>query len=86
MYTMSCQVMATVFLLVVVGVLEVVEVVRVVRAFFCCAAMVPPLLGEQGITSTASGPRATWGDEETENEKEEEEDAEALCSSQMTHA
>lgn len=43
MYTMSCQVMATVFLLVVVGVLEVVEVVRVVRAFFCCAAMVPPL-------------------------------------------
>lgn len=46
----------------------------------------PLSLGEQGITSTASGPRATWGDEETENEKEEEEDAEALCSSQMTHA
>lgn len=48
MYTMSCQVMATVFLLVVVGVLEVVEVVRVVRAFFCSAAMVPPLSGGAG--------------------------------------
>lgn len=74
--------MSTVFLLVVVVVLE--AVVEVVRAFFAVQPWSP-----QGITSTASGPRATWGDEETENEKEEdaeEEDAEALCTPQMTHA
>lgn len=75
---MSCQVMSMVFLLVVV--LEVVEVVEVVRAFFAVQPWSP-----QGITSTASGPGATWGDEETENEKEDD-DAEALCSPQMTHA
>ncbi|KAK0737826.1 hypothetical protein B0T18DRAFT_235039 [Schizothecium vesticola] len=58
-----CHVMSMVFLL-------VVEVVQ--ASLFCCAAMVPCLCvrDRAGIRSTASGPGATWGDEETDQRSE----------------